>query len=304
MAKVEKITDLIGNTPIVRINRINDGGAEIYAKLESFNPLHSIKDRTAMALIEGAEKEGKIKQGSVIIEATSGNTGIGLACICAVKGYRIILCMPETMSSERKGLLKALGAELELTAGSEGMKGAIERANELATAIPLSFIPQQFSNPHNPEIHEKTTGPEIWKDTDGCIDFLVAGVGTGGTITGTGKYLKSRNPAIRIIGVEPAASPVLSGGNPGQHQIQGIGAGFIPENYDESIVDEIIKIDDDAAFVMSQRLAKEEGIFVCISSGAAMKAAMILSMKPENKGKTIVVIFPDTGDRYLSVWRY
>jgi cysteine synthase A len=302
MARAEKITDLIGNTPLVKINKLNDGVATVYAKLESFNPLHSVKDRIALALIESAESDGRIKKGTVIIEPTSGNTGIGLAYVAAVKGYRIILTMPETMSIERRKLLKALGAELELTEGAKGMKGAIAKAEELAASIPNSFIPQQFNNPANPSIHEKTTGPEIWTDTDGKVVILIGGVGTGGTITGAGKFLKSKKDSIKVIAVEPAASPVLSGGQSGPHKIQGIGAGFVPQVYDSKIIDEIYQTDDVKAGTTARRLAKEEGILVGISSGSALEAALTVSRRPENKGKTIVVVLPDTGERYLSTW--
>jgi len=302
MARVEKITDLIGNTPLVKINKLNEGGATVYVKLESFNPLHSVKDRIALSMIEAAEKEGKIKKGTVIIEPTSGNTGIGLAFVAAVKGYRIILTMPETMSIERRKLLKALGAELELTEGAKGMKGAIARAEELAAATPNSFIPQQFNNPANPAIHEKTTGPEIWNDTDGQVDILVDGVGTGGTLAGAGKFLKSKKPSVKVVAVEPAASPVLSGGSPSPHKIQGIGAGFIPQVYDPSVIDEIYKTDEVKAGNTARRLAKEEGILVGISSGSVLEAALTIAKRPENNGKTIVAVLPDTGERYLSTW--
>ena len=302
MARVEKITDLIGNTPLVKLNKINEGGATVYVKLECFNPLHSIKDRIGLAMIEDAEKEGKLKKGMVIIEPTSGNTGIALAYVAAVKGYKITLTMPDTMSIERRKLLKALGAELELTEGARGMKGAIARAEELVAADPNTFMPQQFTNAANPAIHEKTTGPEIWKDTEGQIDILVGGVGTGGSISGAGKYLKSKKASVTVVAVEPSASPVLSGGQAGPHKIQGIGAGFIPEIYDPSVVDEIYQTNEAKAKNAAQRLAREEGILVGISSGSVLEAALTVAQRPENAGKTIVAILPDTGERYLSTW--
>lgn len=302
MSKVQKITDLIGNTPLVHINRLNESEAEIYVKLEYFNPLSSVKDRIALSLIEAAEKEGKLKPDSLIVEPTSGNTGIGLAYVAAVKGYKIILTMPETMSIERRKLLKALGAELVLTEGAKGMKGAIAKAEEIAREHQNAFIPQQFNNPANAEIHRTTTGPEIWKDTDGAVDIFIAGVGTGGTITGVGEFLKSKKPSVKIVAVEPAASPVLSGGTPNPHKIQGIGAGFVPQVFNPKIVDEIYLTDEVKAGTVARRLAKEEGILVGISSGAALEAALTIAKRPENKGKTIVALLPDSGERYLSTW--
>ena len=302
MARVQKITDLIGNTPMVRINKINEGAALVYVKLESFNPTHSIKDRAALAMIEAAEKEGKLKKGAVIIEPTSGNTGIGLACVAAVRGYRLILTMPETMSIERRKLLKAMGAELELTSAAKGMRGAVERAEELAAITPNAYMPQQFKNPANPAMHEKTTGPEIWNDTEGQVDILVGGVGTGGTLSGAGRYLKSKKPGIKIIAVEPSSSAVLSGKEAGPHDIQGLGAGFIPDVFDPAIMDEIYLTNEEKAKTASRRLAREEGIFAGISSGSALEAALSISKRPENSGKTIVAILPDTGERYLSTW--
>ena len=299
------ITRTIGNTPLVKINRlIENKNCEVLVKLESFNPLSSVKDRIGSAMIEAAEKSGHLKKDSVIIEPTSGNTGIALAFAAAAKGYRLILTMPDTMSIERRKILKIFGAELVLTEGAKGMKGAIEKANELASSMPNSFIPQQFENPANPEIHKKTTAEEIWNDTDGEIDILVAGVGTGGTISGIGEVLKSRKASVKIIAVEPVDSPVISGGKPGPHKIQGIGAGFIPANLNTSIIDEIIQVTHTDAGQCARDLAKKEGILAGISGGAALWAALETAKKTESNGKTIVVILPDTGERYLSTWLF
>ena len=304
MANIYKGTlGLIGNTPLVEVVNIEKKlqlPAKILVKLEYFNPAGSVKDRIAKAMIEDAEAKGQIKEGTTIIEPTSGNTGIGLAAIAAAKGYRIILTMPETMSVERRNILKAYGAELVLTDGTKGMKGAIAKADELAEEIENSFIPGQFVNPSNPEIHRTTTGPEIWQDTEGAVDIFVAGVGTGGTITGVGEYLKSKNPQVKVVAVEPASSPVLSEGKGGAHKIQGIGAGFVPEVLNTSVYDEIMKVENDAAFEYGKLLAKEEGVLVGISSGAALYAAIELAKRPEHAGKNIVVLLPDTGDRYYS----
>ena len=303
MKTYNTITELIGSTPLLRLNRFAEAeglGAEVYAKLEYLNPAGSVKDRIAYAMITDAERSGALKPGSVIIEPTSGNTGIGLAAVAAARGYRIIIVMPETMSVERRQLMKAYGAELVLSEGAKGMKGAIAKAQELAAQTPDSFLPGQFTNPANPAAHRAATGPEIWNDTDGTVDIFVAGVGTGGTLTGVGEYLKSQNPAIKVVAVEPAASPVLSGGTAGAHKIQGIGAGFVPDTLNTKIYDEIIPVENEDAFAAGRALARREGLLVGISSGAAVWAAAQLAKRPENKGKRIVVLLPDTGDRYLS----
>ena len=304
MSKIyTNVTELIGRTPLLELKNYEESknlNAKIVAKLEYFNPAGSVKDRIAKAMIEDAEAKGLLKEGSVIIEPTSGNTGIGIASVGTSKGYKVIIVMPETMSIERRNLIKAYGAEIVLTEGANGMKGAIEKASELAKSIEGSFIPSQFTNSANPETHKRTTGPEIWEDTDGKVDIFVAGVGTGGTVTGVGEYLKSKNPNVKIVAVEPASSPVLSEGKAGSHKIQGIGAGFVPETLNTNIYDEVIKVENEAAFSTAREIAKTEGILVGISSGASTFAATELAKRPENKGKTIVALLPDTGERYLS----
>ncbi|WP_295081550.1 cysteine synthase A [Ruminococcus sp.] len=304
MSKIYKgATGLIGNTPLVEFTNIEKSqgiNATVLAKLEYFNPAGSVKDRIALAMIEDAEKKGLLKEDSTIIEPTSGNTGIGLASIAAAKGYKIILTMPETMSVERRNILKAYGAEIVLTEGSKGMKGAIAKAEELAKETPNSFVPEQFENPANPEIHRLTTGPEVWNDTDGKVDIFIAGVGTGGTVTGTGEYLKSQNPNVKVVAVEPQDSPVLSKGTAGPHKIQGIGAGFVPKTLNTDVYDEVIAVANEDAFETSKLIAKQEGVLVGISAGAAYYAALELAKRPENKGKTIVALLPDSGDRYYS----
>ena len=308
MAKIaKKLTELIGNTPLLQLSNYSDNKhllANVIVKIEAFNPAGCVKERIALSMIEDAEQRGILKPGAVIIEPTSGNTGIGLAMVAAIKGYKLILTMPETMSVERRTLLRALGAEIVLTPGVDGMKGAIAKANQLAAESEHAFIPQQFDNPSNPEIDRTTTGEEIWRDTDGQVDIFVAGVGTGGTVSGVGQALKAHNPNVKIVAVEPSDSPVLSGGNPGAHKIQGIGAGFVPKNYFPSVVDEVIQVSNDNAILTARQLAQQEGLLVGISSGAAAYAATELALRPENKGKNIVALLPDTGERYLSTLLY
>ena len=308
MSKIAKqLTELVGNTPLLELKRFNEKNnlqASIIAKLEYFNPAGSVKDRVALAMIEDAENRGILQPGATIIEPTSGNTGVGLAFVSSAKGYKLILTMPDTMSIERRNLLKALGAKVVLTPGAEGMKGAIAKAEELQASTPGSWIPQQFNNPANPAIHVKTTGEEIWRDTDGKVDIFVAGVGTGGTVSGVGVALKQHNPQVKVVAVEPASSPVLSGGKSGPHKIQGIGAGFVPANFNAEVIDEILTIENDEAILASRQVAQSEGLLVGISSGAALAGAVRLAQRPENKGKTIVALLPDTGERYLSTVLY
>jgi cysteine synthase A len=308
MAKIAKqLTELVGNTPLLELKRFNEKKglqATIITKLEYFNPAGSVKDRVALAMIEDAEAKGILQPGATIIEPTSGNTGVGLAFVSSAKGYKLILTMPDTMSIERRNLLKALGAKVVLTPGAEGMKGAIAKAEELQASTPGSWIPQQFNNPANPAIHVKTTGEEIWRDTDGKVDIFVAGVGTGGTVSGVGVALKHLNPQVKVVAVEPASSPVLSGGKSGPHKIQGIGAGFVPANFNAEVIDEILTIENDEAILASRQVAQSEGLLVGISSGAALAGAVRLAQRPENKGKTIVALLPDTGERYLSTVLY
>lgn len=305
MALYDDITKTVGNTPLVRINRLGaDSGATLLAKLESFNPASSVKDRLGVALLDAAEREGQLSPNTTVIEPTSGNTGIGLAMVCAARGYRLILAMPETMSVERRMLLRALGAQLVLTPGPKGMPGAIERARELCEATPGSFMPQQFENPANAAIHRTTTAEEIWRDTDGGVDIFVAGVGTGGTITGVGEVLKARKPSVRIVAVEPTDSPVLAGGRPGPHKLQGIGAGFVPSILNQGILDQVIQVTSEAAGQAARELARSEGLLVGISGGAAFSAALEVARQPDARGKTVVVVLPDTGERYLSTWLF
>jgi cysteine synthase A len=304
MKIANNVTELIGNTPLVKLNRLNTSSATIALKLEFFNPAHSVKDRIAAAMIDAAEKAGRIKPDTIILEPTSGNTGIGLAMVCAARGYKATFVMPETMSRERKLMLKAFGAELILTPGPEGMPGAIKKANELAAADPRYFIPQQFDNPANPEVHRKTTAEEVWRDTDGQVDIFVSGIGTGGTITGVGEVLKAKKPGVKVVAVEPDASPVLSGGARGPHPIQGIGAGFVPAILNTQVYDEIVRVKNDDALTTARRLAAEEGLMVGISSGAAVWSALEVAKRPENAGKLIVVVIPSFGERYLSTVLY